>query len=183
MLFPEMSTKGLSGRLEARRGSLESRVTAASALVNQAGPHQACQWLLWCGLNEEASALSAAIPGAVNVQGSDSYDAKVDAVRRFTSGDLRVLISKPRILGYGLNFQNCHHMAFVGMNDSYEAYYQCVRRAWRFGQMHPVEAHVVVSEAELVVVENIRRKETAAVGLSGALLAHMRDFEREELSA
>ena len=140
-------------------------------------------WLLWCGLNEEAEALAAAIPGAVNVQGSDSYAEKRGAVESFISGQTRVLISKVRILGYGLNFQHCHHMAFVGIGDSFESYYQAIRRCWRYGQQHPVQAHVVVSEAERVIVANVRHKEARHSELASNLLAHMRDFEREELCA
>jgi hypothetical protein len=92
-------------------------------------------------------------------------------------------VSKVRILGYGLNFQHCSHMAFVGLGDSYEQYYQAIRRCWRFGQKKPVDVYVVTSEAEQIVVENVRRKEATADTLSRELVAHMRDFEREEVSA
>lgn len=184
LLFPEMGSKGLSGRLAARRGSLQSRVAETVGLIEAADDaHRGCQWLLWCGLNEEAASLAKTIPDSVNVQGSDDYDAKVSAVRAFCRGDVRVLISKARVLGFGLNFQHCHHMAFVGLGDSYESYYQCLRRCWRFGQRSAVEAHVIVSDAERGIVENIRRKEAAATSLADGLLAHMRDFEREELAS
>jgi hypothetical protein len=176
-LFPELGLVGLSGRLSARRGSLELRVAATSDLVARYGG----TWLLWCGLNPESDALTAAIPGAVQVQGSDSYGEKVGAVESFVNGEVKVLVSKPRILGFGLNFQHCHQMAFVGMSDSYEAYYQCIRRCWRFGQRNPVDAWVVVSEAERLVVENVRRKEAAASDLSRDLMAHMSDFEKAEV--
>jgi hypothetical protein len=88
-----------------------------------------------------------------------------------------VLISKAKILGFGLNLQRCHRMVFVGLGDSYETYYQCIRRCWRFGQAHPVEVSIVVSEAETGVVQNVRRKEATADALSRELLAEMRDFE------
>lgn len=183
-LFPEMGGKGLSGRLAARRTSLDDRVAAVKRMV-QTGrtAHGGCQWLLWCGLNEESSALAQAIPGAVEVRGSDSYAEKSGAVNAFVRGDIRVLVSKLKILGYGLNLQNCHHMAFVGISDSYEQYYQGIRRCWRYGQKHPVNVHIVVSEAELGVVENVRRKELAAADLSGRLLEHLSVFEREEVGA
>ena len=179
MLFPELSTKGLSGRLTARRGSLEQRIEKTVQLWR--GKSQ-CQWLIWCGLNEEADGIAAAIPGAVNVEGSDSYAEKVGAVQGFLDGSIRVLVSKVKILGYGMNFQHCHHAVFCGLGDSYEQYYQAIRRCWRFGQKTPVEAHVIISEAEQVVVENVRRKEAAAAALSQELIVHMRDFEREELA-
>jgi hypothetical protein len=145
--------------------------------------HRACQWLLWCGLNEESDALADAIPDSVDVAGADSYEHKVDAVRAFVRGDVRVLISKLKVLGFGMNFQHCHHMAFVGLSDSYEGYYQGIRRCWRFGQTAPVSVHIVVSEAERQVVENVRRKEAAAADLSAHLLRHLSVFEREELAS
>lgn len=177
-LFPEMGGKGLSGRLAARRTSLHDRVEAVQRLTSTGG-----QWLLWCGLNEESDALADAIPGAVAVEGSDSYAEKVGAVQAFVRGDIRVLISKLRILGYGMNFQHCARMAFVGISDSYEQYYQGIRRCWRYGQRRPVDVHIVVSEAERNVVENVRRKELAAANLSAHLLQHMQAFEREEVGA
>jgi hypothetical protein len=178
-LFPELATKGIGGRLSARRASLEERVSEVARLVNETSG----SWIVWCGLNDESDALEVAIDGAVNVEGSDAYDDKRRAVEDFTAGRIRVLLSKSKILGFGMNFQHCHQMAFVGMSDSYEAYYQCLRRCWRFGQTHTVDAHIVVSEAEAIVVENVRRKQAAARDLSQSLIAHMRDFEREELTA
>ena len=177
-LFPEMGMKGLSGRIAARRTALTDRVARLASLTENDA-----QWLLWCGLNTEADALAAALPGSVNVAGSDSYSEKVGAVQAFVKGDTRILISKPKILGFGMNFQHCHHMAFVGLSDSYETYYQCIRRCWRFGQRSPVNVHIVVSEAEQMVVENVRRKEKAAATLSDRLLAHMQTFERDEVGA
>jgi hypothetical protein len=94
-----------------------------------------------------------------------------------------VLVTKPKIAGFGLNLQHCHKMAFVGMSDSYEAYYQCIRRCWRFGQTKPVDVHIVVSDAERGIVENVRQKEARNTELNAGLLAHMRDFEREELAS
>ncbi len=178
-LFPEMGMHGLSGRLAARRTVLADRVDAIKRLV--VGRRDS--WLLWCGLNEESSALAAAIPGAVNVQGSDTYAEKIGAVQSFVGGETRVLVSKPKILGFGMNFQHCNQMAFVGLSDSYEAYYQCIRRAWRYGQKRPVDVHIVVSEAERAVVENVRRKEEAAAVLASNLLHHMTEFERQEVGA
>jgi len=184
MLFPELSTKGLTGRLAARRGSLEDRTERAAeiAATYQDG-HDGCAWMIWCGLNPESDAIARLIPGAVNVQGSDSYAEKVGAVKGFVAGDIQHLVSKTSILGYGLNFQHCHHAIFCGLGDSFEQYYQAVRRCWRFGQTQPVTAHVIISEAEQVVVENVRRKEAKARDMSAMLIEHMADFEREELSA
>lgn len=178
-LFPEMGAKGLSGRLAARRTSMADRVGTISRLVESSRD----QWLLWCGLNPESEALGTAIRDATAVSGDDSYAEKVGAVQAFVRGDIRVLVSKLKILGYGMNFQHCHKMAFVGISDSYEQYYQGIRRSWRYGQRHPVDVHIVVSEAERMVVENVRRKEAKAADLSDNLLRHMQAFEREEVGA
>lgn len=179
-LFPEAGLKGIQGRLSVRRASLEDRVRATSELV-AAEPDE--PWLLWCGLNDESHAIARAIPGAVEVTGADNYADKSAAVRGFCDGSIRVLVSKTEILGFGLNFQHCARTAFVGLSDSYEKYYQAIRRVWRFGQTRPVEVWIVVSEPERLIVDNVRRKEAAAATLADGLLTRMRDFEREELAS
>lgn len=178
-LFPELSTKGIQGRLNARRTSLDDRIDAVERIVADAPG----AWLLWCGLNEESDALATRIPNSVNISGADAYEDKTAAIRAFVAGDVRVMISKLKVLGFGMNFQHCHHMAFVGMSDSYEGYYQGIRRCWRYGQTRPVTVSIVVSEAEAQIVENVRRKEAAAADLSAHLLAHLSVFEREELAS
>lgn len=179
VLFPEMGVKGIGGRLSARRASLEARTEAVAELAGKSRD----QWLIWCGLNQESEAIARLMPDAVEVSGNDTHAEKIGAVKGFLAGEIPKLVTKAKILGFGMNFQNCHQHAFVGMSDSYEAYYQCIRRSWRFGQRHPVTAHVVISEAEKVIVENVRRKEAASRALSEELVAHMRDFEREELAS
>lgn len=179
VLFPELGTRGLSGRLAARRGSLTERIDAVQNITGGWGE----SWIVWCGLNDESDELAKCLPGAVNVQGKDDYEVKMRAVQRFLSGETRILLSKLKILGFGMNFQHCARMVFCGMSDSYESYYQGIRRCWRFGQRREVEATIVVSEAERVIVDNVRRKEAAANAMAEELLGAMRDFEREELSA
>lgn len=179
-LFPEAGMKGIDGRMAARRGSLDDRVAAAVELVS-AEPDE--PWVLWCGLNEESERLAALIPGAVNVSGNDTYAEKSGAVQAFVDGSIKVLITKPKILGFGMNFQHCARMAFVGLSDSYETYYQAIRRCWRFGQSRQVKAWIVVSEAEQLIVSNVRRKEAAAETLAGELVAALQSYEREELAS
>lgn len=181
VLFPELGLHGIRGRLTARRDSLSDRLDAAVDLVGV--PSE--PWLIWCGLNEESDQLSRRVPYAVNVQGSDTYSEKTSAVEAFCrpGSDVRALISKVKILGYGLNFQHCARMIFLGLGDSYEQYYQAIRRCWRFGQKHAVDVHVIVGDAERAVVENVRRKEATADTLARELVSHMRDFEREEVLA
>lgn len=153
---PESLT--LDERRAARRNSLPDRVAAAAALVNSSSE----PWLVWCDLNSESEALVAAIPGAVEVTGTDSNEAKESRMLAFSAGTVRVLVSKPSICGMGMNWQHCANVVFVGLSDSFEQFYQAVRRCWRFGQKRPVTAHVITSTAEGVVVENINRKEQQA---------------------
>lgn len=152
-----LSIGGVKGRSDVRRQSLDARVERAIQLTQDGS-----SWLLWAGLNDEADALAAGIPGAVNVHGSMSPEEKAEHLLAFANGDLRVLITKPKIAGMGLNFQASNRMAFVGMNDSYEQYYQCIRRQYRYGQTEVVRAHVVVSEIEAQIADNVARKEKQA---------------------
>ncbi len=179
MLFPDMIQGGIGGRLKARRASLDDRLAEVMRLTSAPG-----QWIVWCGLNAESDAIAERWgEEAVNVAGSDSYAEKVGAIEAFLRGDVRILCSKAKVLGFGMNFQHCHQMVFCGLSDSYEAYYQCLRRCWRYGQKHPVDAHIVVSDAEKAVVENVKRKEKHAGELTAKLLQHMGAFEREEIVA
>jgi superfamily II DNA or RNA helicase len=114
--------------------------------------------IVWCDTNYEADALKKVIPDAVEVRGSQSIDEKEELLEGFALGRYRVLLSKPSICGFGLNFQNCHKMIFAGRNFSYESYYQAVRRCWRFGQEHPVDCHIIVAEGEFQVDQIINRK-------------------------
>lgn len=154
-----VSVGGVTGRSKARRESLSARVDRVVQLV-EAEPDE--PWLLWCGLNDEADELARRIPGAVNVHGGMAPEEKAEALLGFAHGEIRVLITKPKIAGMGMNFQRCARMAFVGINDSYEQYYQSIRRCYRFGQQRVVHAHVVVSHIESQIADNVARKERQA---------------------
>ncbi len=173
-LFP-MDALTLQDRQQARRDSLVERVQQTADLVNAS----CAQWLVWCDLNAESTALTKAIPDAVEITGSDTPEHKEQAVLDFVDGKTRVLVSKPSITGFGVNLQNCHHMAFVGLSDSYEQQYQAIRRCWRFGQTHPVDVHVITAESEGAVVSNIRRKEAQAAEMMEEIVKRM----HHELSA
>jgi hypothetical protein len=147
---------GVGGRAQIRKATMAARVERTIAVV-QAHPDD--QWIIWCGLNDEAATIAKAIPGAVNVEGSWSADSKAEQLERFQNGHTRVLVTKVSIAGFGMNFQNAHRMAFLGIGDSFESYYQAIRRCWRFGQAHPVDVHVVVSEIEQQIAHNVARKE------------------------
>ncbi len=167
-LFPSLG--GVGGRAAMRRQTLDARVERAAQLV-AAEPGE--PWLLWCGLNDEAEQLAKLIPDAVNVHGGWSPEDKATAFLDFADGKIQHLITKPSIAAMGLNFQHCARQAFVGINDSYEAYYQAIRRSWRFGQARPVSVHVVVSDLETQIVANIRRKEQEAAAMTAELVTHM----------
>lgn len=133
------------------------------------------QWLIWCGLNDEAESLARAIPGAVNVHGAMAPEDKARELLAFAHGQTRVLITKPAIAGMGLNFQSCARMAFVGLSDSYEQYYQCIRRCYRYGQKRVVRAHIVLSQIESQIAANVRRKEKESNRVVRALIAARHD--------
>ena len=139
------------------------------------------QVLVWCDLNDESRELTKAIKGAVEVTGSDTDDHKADAMMGFSSGDVRVLVSKPKIAGWGMNWQNCDTEIFCGLSDSFEAYYQAVRRCWRFGQQNPVDVHIVTSEAEGAVKANIERKQADALRMTSEMVKYTKDILRADV--
>jgi len=156
-MFPQIA-QTLNERREARRNSLENRVAKAAELANSNNE----QWLIWCDLNCESDALKKAINGAVEVRGSDKPDHKINSAMGFSQGDIRALVSKPSMFGFGMNWQNCSNMIFTGLSDSYEQFYQGIRREWRYGQTKEVNVYIVISESEGAVKANIERKEKEA---------------------
>lgn len=176
LLVPE-DTQTLNERREARRNSIADRVQAAADIAN--GTEE--QVLVWCDLNAESEALANAIRDAVEVRGSQSPDFKEAAMNGFSDGSNRVLVSKPSIAGWGMNWQQCHVMIFVGLSDSFEAYYQAVRRCWRFGQKRPVEVYIITSDAEGAVKQNIERKQADAQRLTRELVRFTKDILTAEI--
>lgn len=160
----------LTEQRHARRNSLDDRVARTAELVNSE-PDES--WVVWCELNDESAALAQSIPDAIELSGSDDLDAKEAKLRAFTSGDARVLVTKPSIAGFGMNWQHCARTIFCGIGHSFEAYYQAVRRFHRFGQQRRVNVHIVYSEAELAVMENLRRKEAEAKEMTDHMVALM----------
>lgn len=145
----------LSGRNKIRRDSLESRCQATADIVNNSKDIH----IVWCNLNDESKRLTELINGAVEISGSHDNEYKADMMLKFADGEIKCLVTKPLIAGMGLNFQKCHKQVFTGLSDSYEQFYQAVRRCWRFGQTNPVDVHIVTAQKEGDVVENILRKE------------------------
>lgn len=151
MLFT-LPAVGLNEEREERRRTLDERCALVASLVDHRDPA-----VVWCHLNSEGDLLERMIPGAVQVSGSDSDDEKEEAYRAFASGQARVIITKPKIGAWGLNWQHCAHVVTFA-SHSYEQYYQSVRRCWRFGQTHQVVVDVVSTEGESRVAENMQRK-------------------------
>ena len=176
LLAPEMSLS-LSERRAARKNSLNQRVQCAAEIAN--GLNE--QALVWCDLNDESSALKKSINGAVEVKGSDKDQHKADSMLGFSEGEVKALVSKPSIAGWGMNWQNCNDMIFVGLSDSFEAYYQAVRRCWRFGQKRPVNVHIITSEKEGAVKANIERKQADAQKMTAELVKYTKDILQAEI--
>lgn len=139
-------------------------------------------WLVWCDTDYEADALTAVISGATEVRGSDSLESKERALMGFVDGSVRVLVTKPGIAGWGLNFQHCARVAFVGATFSYEQFYQAVRRSWRFGQKRPVNVHVAMAQTELEIWNVLTRKQQLHHGMSAAMSAAMRRAQEKTSS-
>ena len=175
-LFPVVA-KTLSDRRSAKRSSLNDRIKLAADIVNSSDEY----FIIWCHLNDESSELKKLIPHAEEVYGSLDFDEKEARINRFSFGKSKNIITKPSITGFGLNWQHCHNMIFVGMDDSYESYYQAVRRCYRFGQKNKVNVHIISSESEGEVKKNIERKAAQADERSRQMVAHMRKFTTMEI--
>ena len=170
--------RGLHGRLAARKTTVEQRAQKAIDLISE---HPDDQWLVWCGLNEEGRLLKRYLSSATLIEGAHSFDTKMDAARQFADGGLGVLISKPSIMGFGMNFQKAHRMIFLGINDSFETYYQAIRRCWRFGQQEAVDVYTIMSDLERPVWDNVQRKAKEHEGMVQKMMGFMSDFGKAAL--
>ena len=170
----------LSERRNARRASLEQRCDTAARIIEQ---EPDAQWLVWCDLNDEADYLKNRIPVSKEVRGSDNTTRKENVLSAFSIGFCRKLITKPSIAGFGLNWQSCHNMIFVGLSDSYEMMYQAIRRCWRFGQQSTVNVYIVISTAEGAVRENIQRKELQCKTMIVEMVSHTKEILAEDIRA
>jgi hypothetical protein len=159
------------------RTSYGARSTSAASARHQATAELlagADSAVAWCQLNAEGDRLERLIDGAVQVKGSDSPEAKEEALLAFSRGEVRVLVTKPSIGAWGLNWQHCNRMAFFP-SHSYEQYYQAVRRSWRFGQQRPVLVDIVTTEGGSNALRNLQRKADQAARMFDALVGHMHD--------
>jgi len=169
--------QGLNEQRAAKRLSLNDRVDAVADLVNASND----PWMVWCHLNDESAMLGKSINDAVTVAGSDSIDHKESSMDRFSNGSVKKLISKASICGFGMNWQHCNNTAFAGIDNSFESMYQAIRRFWRFGQKKPVNVHLFLSESEVSILENIKRKESQHNEMSARMVDHMQEFMKQEI--
>lgn len=153
--FYVKTAKTLNDRRDARRNSIDARVKIAAKIAN--ADKDAC--IIWCDLNAESDRLKQAISDSAEIRGSHSSEYKEDTLLNFSNGQIKKLITKPSIAGFGMNWQHCNKIIFVGLSDSFERYYQAIRRCWRFGQKKEVNVYITISEKEGAVLANIKRKE------------------------
>ena len=169
----------LTQRRQARRDSLELRCKKAAELVNSNDE----QWLVWGDLNDESKKLYELIEDSFEIKGSDKAKYKIEIMEDFSKDMIKCLVTKPSIAGFGMNWQQCNNMIFVGLSDSYEAYYQAVRRCWRFGQKKQVNVYVIISKNEGAVKSNIERKDEQAKKLINNMVNLTKDIIKENLKS
>ena len=167
----------LTERRDAKRKSMAERIAITAELVNSHNKPA----IVWCHLNDESKALTAAIPDAIEVTGSMTADEKERAIMAFTHGEKRVLVSKASICGFGMNWQHCSEMVFAGLDDSYESFYQAIRRCYRFGQSKIVNVHLVSAESEGAVKANLERKQAQADDMAQSMVDHMRELTKQKI--
>jgi len=169
MLF-SLPAVGLREQREERRRTIKERCEKVASLVNTTKQPA----LVWCHLNEEGDLLEQLIPDAEQVSGKDEDEAKEEKFQMFSEGSARVLVTKPKIGAWGLNWQHCAHVTFFP-SHSFEQYYQGIRRCWRYGQTRPVQVDIVTTEGEKSVLKNLQRKATAADKMFSDLVTYMND--------
>lgn len=167
----------LQERREARKESIQDRVRISKKLVESDNS----QWLIWVDYNDESEALKKSIDDCIEIKGSDEPETKATASIDFSNGKIRCLVSKPSIFGFGSNFQSCHNMIFCGLSDSYERFYQAVRRCWRFGQSQEVNVYIILSEKETSILENIKRKQSQMDEMQKRMVELMKEVTLSEI--
>lgn len=167
--------KDLSERREARKESMQDRVSVVKDLIQDM---DSC--LVWVDYNDESELVKKTC-NMVEVKGSDTDQHKEDSMLGFANGDIKFLVSKPSICGFGMNFQKCHNMIFCGISDSYEKFYQAVRRCYRFGQDKEVNVYVIISQKEMSVLNNIKRKQAQHERMSQEMINRVSEILKNEI--
>ena len=174
----------LTEQRRASKETLEARVNLCAEAVYDELLLDGGKWVIWCNLNAEQELLENAFKGlCVSISGSDKNDKKIEMEKAWREGAVPILITKPKCFGFGLNWQHCNNMAFVGLSHSFEAYYQAVRRCWRFGQESEVNVHVITSDMEGAIVENIQRKEEAFNFMLQGMISATQEITRANIES
>lgn len=173
----QMEAQTLQERQQARRNTTESRCRKAAEIASSSDE----PWLIWCDRNDESEMLSKLISDTIEIRGSHTSDYKEKNMLGFSDGTVKRLVTKPSIAGYGMNWQHCCKVIFVGLSDSYEQFYQAIRRSWRFGQKNPVDCYVVTSSVEGAVVANIKRKEADAMRMASEMVKNMHVYNEANI--
>ncbi|NLM00826.1 MAG: DEAD/DEAH box helicase [Treponema sp.] len=177
LLLP-LPAETLNDRRLACKSSLENRINAVLEIIKN-NPDDI--FVIWCNYNDEANELNKRLKGSINVQGSDDPEVKARRLLKFGKNKIKILITKPKIASFGLNWQNCHNMIFASLNDSYEQYYQAVRRCYRFGQENPVNVYRIFSYAESNIIKNIKRKDDEFQYMRRKMSVYVKKYVRENL--
>ena len=167
----------LQERRLARKETIETRAELAAKLINGSDE----SWLIWCNLNAESEILTRLIDNATEIKGANTITYKEESMMGFSDGSIKILVTKPKIAGFGMNWQHCSNIIFMGLSDSYESYYQAVRRCWRFGQKNKVNVHIITADIEGNVVDNIKRKEHDALLMYKKMVTNMADISSDNI--
>jgi hypothetical protein len=172
---------GVGGRAAVRKLTLDARCERAVELVDSEPDEP---WIIWCGLNDEQEFLRKAFGDrCLSLTGSATPESKVETLYRWLDRERPILLTKASIAGQGINMQHCARMAFVGLSDSYESYYQAIRRCYRYGQTRVVDAHIILSNLESQIATNVARKERDAASVTAQLVDAMRAARLEIVPA
>jgi len=169
--------QSLQERQNARKITIIDRVNKTSELTNNNND----TWLIWCNLNEESSLIKKHVNNCFEISGSDTREYKKDTMIGFSHGNVTRLVTKPKIAGFGMNWQHCNKIIYVGLSDSYEEFYQSVRRCWRFGQKKPVDVYIITADIEGAVLKNIKRKDEDAKKMAENMVKNMCDINKANI--
>lgn len=174
----DIGLSGITDRIEIRKSSVNVKADRIAEMINNSNE----QWLIWCGIDLEADVMFSKVNESVNLKGGDSHEEKIKKINGFKNKQIKVLITKPKIAGFGINFQQSHNMIFFGMSDSYESYYQCIRRQYRFGQKNDVNVILALAGNESTIYENVLRKERDSKMISDEVIKNIKKFEDIEIN-
>ncbi len=167
--------KGLEDRVEYKRKNIKEKINKLKEILK---PDE--QYIIWCTLQDESKEVKKNI-NCVEVKGDDNLEYKIKMFEDFQDKKYNILLTKGKIAGFGLNLQQCNNMIFFGLNDSWELFYQCIRRCWRYGQFKEVNVHIILTNFELEILDNIMRKDLQAKRLKKGLIEHIKKYEEGEL--